>query len=272
MGDIATDTGRPAGRPRPVTSELALGAGRLRDLHHADRPLVLPNAWDAASARAIERAGFPAVATSSAAMVGSLGYRDGSCAPAPEVFDAVARIARSVRVPVTADLEDGYGLSPDELVARALSAGVVGCNLEDSDHRGGAPLIPLEDQVSRLAATKEAGRQRGVDLVLNARVDVFVRAVGAPGDRVGEALRRCRAYLEAGAECVYPITASDDDTVAALVEGAGGPVNVMATPDPADVARLARLGVARISFGSGVARVLDRRLAGLLDDLRMAAT
>jgi 2-methylisocitrate lyase-like PEP mutase family enzyme len=255
-----------------MTSGLARLAGRLAELHHGDRPLVLPNAWDAASARAVERAGFGAVATSSGALVRSLGYEDGSLAPAPEVFDAVGRIARSVALPVTADLEDGYGLPADELVARMLSAGVVGANLEDSDHRGTEPLVPIRDQAARLSAVRDAARGAGVDLVINARVDVFLRAVGSPQERLERALERCRAYLAAGATCVYPITAADDETVAALVERAGGPVNVMARPDPADVDRLTRLGVARISFGSGLARVLGRHLDELLGTLAGPAT
>ena len=250
-----------------MSTALAESAATLRGLHHGGTPLVVPNVWDAASARAVERAGFPAVATSSGAMVRSLGYEDGSSAPADEVFAAVGRLARSVELPVTADLEDGYGLAPDELVARALSAGVVGCNLEDSDHRGASPLVPVDVQAARLAAVKASARRCGVDLVLNARVDVFVRAVGPPETRVDEALRRCRAYLEAGADCVYPITASDDATVRALVRGARGPVNVMAAPEVADVTRLRGLGVARITFGSGLAAVLARHLGQLLGDL-----
>lgn len=150
-----------------MSTALAESAATLRGLHHGGTPLVVPNAWDAASARAVERAGFPAVATSSGAMVRSLGYEDGSSAPADEVFAAVGRLARSVELPVTADLEDGYGLAPDELVARALSAGVVGCNLEDSDHRGASPLVPVDVQAARLAAVKASARRCGVDLVLN---------------------------------------------------------------------------------------------------------
>jgi len=250
-----------------VSTGLADRAGHLARLHRAEHPLVLPNAWDAASARAVERAGFPAVATSSGALVRSLGYEDGSMAPAEEVFAALGRIARSVAVPVSADLEDGYGLSADELVDRMLSAGVVGANLEDSEYRSTGPLVATADQAARIAAVAGAAHRAGVDLVLNARVDVFVRAVGPPEGRLSLALERCRAYLDAGATCVYPITADDDQTVAALVAGAGGPVNVMARPEAGDVARLGRLGVARISFGSGLARVLGRRLAELLESL-----
>ncbi len=254
-----------------MSPDLARRAEHLARLHRTEIPLVLPNAWDAASARAVEQAGFGAVATSSGALVRSLGYEDGSRAPAEEVFAALGRIARSVAVPVTADLEDGYGLSADELVGRMLSAGVVGANLEDSDYRGTGPLVATADQAARIAAVARAAHRAGVEVVINARVDVFVRAVGPPEGRLALALERCRAYLDAGATCVYPITADDDETVAALVAGAGGPVNVMARPEAADVARLGGLGVARVSFGSGLAQALAHRLAGLLESLAGAA-
>ncbi|HLN16883.1 MAG TPA: isocitrate lyase/phosphoenolpyruvate mutase family protein [Acidimicrobiales bacterium] len=244
-----------------MSSSLQLKAERLRELHHGPAPLVLPNAWDAASARLVEAAGFPVVATSSGALNASLGWGDASLAPPDEVFAAVSRVARAVQVPVTADLEDGYGLSPEEFVARLLSAGAVGCNLEDTDYRsGGAALVPAEAQAERLAAVVEAGRSSGVDVVVNARVDVHLRGWGQPEERLDEALRRARLYAGAGAVCVYPITVHDEPTVRGLVAGAGAPVNFLARPLAADVERLTRLGAARISFGSGLARLATTRL------------
>jgi 2-methylisocitrate lyase-like PEP mutase family enzyme len=254
-----------------LKSELALRAAALRGLHHGARPLVLANAWDARSARLVVAAGFPVVATSSAALVTSLGFDDGSQADADAVFAALLRIARAVDVPVTADIEDGYGLAPDELAPRLLDAGAVGCNLEDSDHRpSGEPLVPAEQFAERLAALKAAGRRLGVDLVVNARVDVHVRQAGPPETRLDEALRRARLYLEAGADCVYPITVSDEETARALVAGTPGPVNLMARPDPADVARLASYGAARISVGSGLARLADQRISEVAEQLAHA--
>jgi 2-methylisocitrate lyase-like PEP mutase family enzyme len=244
-----------------MRADLAARADALRALHHG-RPLVLANAWDARSARLVVAAGFPVVATSSGALVTALGYEDGSLAPADEVFAAIARIAGAVDVPVTADIEDGYGLAADELAGRLLDAGAVGCNLEDSDHGPDAePLVPAGAFAERVRALKAAGRALGVDLVVNARVDVHVRQAGSPESRLPEALRRANLYLEAGADCVYPITVSDEDTARALVAGVPGPVNLMARPDPADVARLASFGVARISVGSGLARVADQRIS-----------
>ena len=254
-----------------MESELPQKAAALRELHHGARPLVLANAWDARSARLVVAAGSPVVATSSAALVTSLGYEDGSQADADAVFAALGRITRAVDVPVTADIEDGYGLAPDELAQRLLDAGAVGCNLEDSDHSPSSePLVRAEQFAERVAALKAAGRHHGVDLVVNARVDVHLRQAGPPETRLDEALRRSRLYLEAGADCVYPITVSDEETARALVTGTTGPVNLMARPDPTDVARLASYGAARISVGSGLARLADQRISEVAKRLAQA--
>jgi len=245
-----------------MSEALAARAEALRSLHHTGRPLILANAWDARSARLVVAAGFPVVATSSGALVTTLGFDDGSCAPPDLVFAALARIALAVDVPVTADIEDGYGLPADELAQRLLDAGCVGCNLEDSDHGPTDELlVAAERHAERVSALKTAGRAAGVDLVVNARIDVHVRQVGEPQTRLAEALRRAHLYLEAGADCVYPITVRDEETARALVAGTPGPVNLMARPDPADVARLASFGVARISVGSGLARLADQRVS-----------
>jgi 2-methylisocitrate lyase-like PEP mutase family enzyme len=243
----------------------------LRALHHTGRPLVLANAWDARSARLVVAAGFPVVATSSAALVTSLGYEDGSKADAGIVFATLRRIALAVDVPVTADIEDGYGLPADELAERLLESGAVGCNLEDSDHSSSdEPLVPAERFAERVGALKAAGRAFGVDLVVNARVDVHVRQAGPPETRLDEALRRSGLYLAAGADCVYPITVSDEETARALVAETSGPVNLLARPDPADVARLASYGAARISVGSGLARMADQRISEVARELAHA--
>lgn len=250
---------------------LAAQAETLRALHHTGRALVLANAWDARSARLVVAAGCPVVATSSGALVTALGYQDGGQAPPDVVFAALTRISGAVDVPVTADIEDGYGLAADELAERLLAAGAVGCNLEDSDHSPGVePLVAAEWFAERVAALKAAGRAQGVDLVVNARVDVHVRQVGPPETRLDEALRRSRAYLEAGADCVYPITVSDQETARALVAGTAGPVNLLARADPADVARLASFGAARISVGSGLARLADQRVSEVAQQLAQA--
>lgn len=229
--------------------DLATAAHTLRDLHHGDAPLVLPNAWDAASARLFaDRLGYPAVGTTSAGVAEALGHADHEATPPDEMFAAVARIAAVVDVPVTADLESGYGRSTLSLVESLLHAGCVGLNIEDSDHSaGGRAMVDPDVHAARVAGLKEAGRAAGVDVVVNARVDVFLHGGG-----VEDALDRARTYAQAGADCVYPIGVTDEADIAALVEGAGAPVNVWARPGAPPRSRLATLGVARISFGGGL--------------------
>jgi 2-methylisocitrate lyase-like PEP mutase family enzyme len=236
-------------------------AGRLRSLHVPGTPLVLPNAWDAAGARAVVTAGFPAVATASAAIAPSLGYDDHEGTPPDEMFAAVARIARAVEVPVTADIERGYRLPAEEIAARLVAAGAVGCNLEDTDARTGA-LVPAEEQAQLLAAVRKAAPE----LVINARVDVFLHGSESREERIEAAVRRGRAYADAGADCVYPLVVDGLDIAAArrLVDGIGAPVNLAFLPGGPSLAELAEAGVARISFGPGLFRILQGHLEAAL--------
>ncbi|HEV7651916.1 MAG TPA: isocitrate lyase/phosphoenolpyruvate mutase family protein [Actinophytocola sp.] len=225
-------------------------AARLRALHVPGTPLLLPNAWDAASAKLVEAAGFPAVATSSGAVAESLGYPDHEGAPVAEMFAAAARIARAVGVPVTVDAEAGYGLAPAELAGRLRDAGVVGCNIEDTDHATGG-LTDAARQAERIAALRAADP----DLVINARVDVFLRAADQHAV-LEEGIRRAAAYLAAGADCVYPILIREADVLAGLVAAVRpAAVNTNYLPAGPDLASLAASGVARVSFGTGLWRV-----------------
>ncbi|HEX6497982.1 MAG TPA: isocitrate lyase/phosphoenolpyruvate mutase family protein [Micromonosporaceae bacterium] len=246
-----------------------MSAAALRSLHRPGEPLLLPNVWDAASARLVEAAGFPAVATSSAAVADVLGYADHEVTPVGEMLDAVARIVRAVPVPVTADLERGYALPPAELVERIAAAGAVGCNLEDSDPRTGT-LIDPGRQSEFLAAVREAARDRDIDLVVNARIDTYLRGGGTPGERLAETVRRARRYLDAGVDCVYPIGVADRDAVGELVARIDGPVNVLypALPPTTSIAELAALGVARISFGGRLYRASQPPLLAALAAIR----
>ncbi|HEY9371700.1 isocitrate lyase/phosphoenolpyruvate mutase family protein [Streptomyces sp.] len=235
----------------------------LRALHvgrAADDPLVLPGPWDAASARAFEAAGFQALATPSAGIAASLGYEDGST-PADEMFAAVARIVRSVSVPVSADLEGGYGLAPKELVGRVLETGAVGVNLEDSDGASG-----LRDAHAHADWLAEVRAEAGDALFVNARTDVYLS--GAP-DPVAAALDRALLYAAAGADCVYPICAPPRD-LPLLRAGLGDalPVNAFARPDGPAFAELGRLGATRITLGPGLLlRTLDH-VRDLAEELR----
>jgi 2-methylisocitrate lyase-like PEP mutase family enzyme len=229
-------------------SALAAQADQLRGLHVPGSPLLLVNAWDPPSARRLAHDGYPAIATTSAGVAEALGYEDGNVTPPDEMLAAVARIAAVVDVPVTADLEAGYGLEPGALVDGLLGAGAVGLNFEDSDHEAGG-LTDAERHAERLGEIKQAGRDAGVDVVLNARVDVFLHDGG-----LDEAVRRGRLYAQAGADCVYPIAVRGRDAIRRLVEEVGAPLNVLVMPGGLTLVQLAELGVARASFGSGLMR------------------
>ncbi|WP_344934100.1 isocitrate lyase/phosphoenolpyruvate mutase family protein [Sphaerisporangium flaviroseum] len=250
-----------------ATSEPNAGAAALRALHVPGSPLVLPNVWDAASARAVTAAGFPVVATGSAAVAPALGYADGEATPAGVMFDAVARIVRAVPVPVTADLERGYGLAPAELVERIAATGAVGFNLEDSDPGTGA-MVDAGEQADYLAAVRAAAAGAGVDLVINARVDTFAHGEGSPRERLAEAVERGRRYLRAGADCVYPILLAEAEAIRTLVAEVGGPVNVLFRPGVPSLAELGELGVARVSFGHGLHAAAQAYLATMLEAIK----
>src|SRR5262245_43052263 len=196
LGDRIAPMGGFAPRTR---GQLAEQARALAALHLAGAPLVLPNAWDAGSARAVEAAGFQAVATTSAGVARSLGFEDHERAPVEEMLAAAARIARAVSVPVTVDFEAGYGLAPAAMIERLLEAGAVGCNFEDTDHASGA-LVPRAAQAERIAALRASATRAGVPFVLNARVDVFLHEFPSEEARLEEGIRRASAYRAAGAD------------------------------------------------------------------------
>jgi 2-methylisocitrate lyase-like PEP mutase family enzyme len=227
-------------------------ADELRRLHAGAAPLVLPNVWDAVSARTVAaQPGCRAVATASWSVAAALGRPDGEMLGREEMLAAVARVASAVEVPVTADLETGYGGSAAAVcatIADAIAAGAVGCNLEDGVPGG---LRPADEAAERVAAAVAAGRAAGVPVVVNARTDVYLRPPGArPGDAFATAGARGRAYREAGADCVFVPGAADAGLIGALVREIG-PVSVLAGPASPPLAELARLGVRRVSFGPG---------------------
>jgi 2-methylisocitrate lyase-like PEP mutase family enzyme len=229
----------------------------FRALHHGGTPLILPNAWDPVSARIVADAGFPAVATSSGAVARVLGYDDGQLTPAAEMFTAVAKIARAVDVPVTADMEAGYGLPPKEFAERLLETGAVGCNLEDSANRQLTDPAQQADYLAEVRATA------GADLVVNARIDNFVRG----SNDVADAIHRGREYRRAGADCTYPILAPLE-VLPELVAGIGGPLNAHARPDGPTPAELTAVGATRISYGTSVHNHVMESLRQLLPSLK----
>jgi 2-methylisocitrate lyase-like PEP mutase family enzyme len=223
---------------------LSLNADRLRSLHVPGEPLVLVNAWDVASAREVVAAGGSAIGTSSAAISASLGEPDNNTLALSLVFGTIERIASAVPVPVTADLEAGYG---SELVGALLAAGAVGCNLEDTDHRAGG-LLDADVMAARLTAVRSAARNAGVDVVVNARIDALVHLGGDRPAALAEIVRRARRYVEAGADCVFPIGVADPATAEQLVNELAVPVNVGLAP-AVTVAQMAAAGASRVSVG-----------------------
>jgi 2-methylisocitrate lyase-like PEP mutase family enzyme len=241
-------------------------ADALRDLHIPGDPLLLLNAWDAASAVVIARGGARAIATSSAAAANGLGYSDGQHLTREQMLGAVTAIAGAVDLPVTADMEAGYGDEPEAAAATArgvVEVGAVGLNMEDL-RDGGDDLLPIERFVAKIAAVRAVADETGIPLVLNARTDVFLAEIGDADTRLEHAVERGRAYLDAGADCIFVPGVVDPAVITELVQGIHGPVSVLAVPGSPAVTDLKALGVARISTGSGpyrAALALARRMA-----------
>lgn len=254
-----------------MTQDAKAKAERLHELHLAPELLVLPNAWDCASAMLFEQAGFPAIATTSAGIAFCRGYRDGEQIPRDEMLDEAARIAARVGVPVTADLEAGYGVRPEdvaETVRLAIAAGLVGCNIEDGTVDGGdAPLLDFDLSVERIRAAREAADGAKIPFVINARTDGFLR-IGASGAVLDDALRRANAYYEAGARSLFIPQVSDGQTIGRLARGIAGPINILAGPKTPSVAELEALGVARLSVGGGIARAAYTLTRAAAEELR----
>lgn len=240
----------------PSTTQSAK-AELFRSLHRGRKILVLPNAWDAASARIFEEAGAAAIATTSAGVAFTLGYPDGEKIPREEMLAVVARIAAKVKLPITADVESGYGNRPEDAAQTALEvieAGAVGLNLEDAIHETERALVELPLQLEKINAVKEAGRKLGVALVINARTDVYLEQIGAPEMRYDETIRRLSAYRDTGADCLFAPGIRDVETIARLVRDLRHPLNVLAGPGSPPIPELQKLGVARVSLGSSAMR------------------
>lgn len=249
------------------TQALARKAEQLRKLHGGPRILVLPNAWDVASARIVEELGFPAIATTSAGIAASLGYPDGQKISRDEMLGMVGRIARAVRVPVTADLEAGYGVTAKDMidtVKAMVEAGAVGMNLEDVTGSDESTQVELKFQVEKIRAIRTVGESLGVPVVLNARTDIYLMPIGPVETRFDRTVQRLRAYHEAGADCLFVPGLSNAETIAKLVRALGAPLNILLTAGSPSLPDLEKMGVARASTGSGVIRAtlgLTRRIA-----------
>jgi 2-methylisocitrate lyase-like PEP mutase family enzyme len=250
-------------------------AAQFRAMHNGPSILVLPNAWDVASARIFEQAGFQAIATTSSGVAAALGYPDGQRISRNMLVEVVAQMSRVVACPITVDIEAGFGNTIEEVletVKCVIDAGAVGINIEDSTKEQASSLADMSYQVELLKAIRDLAQSIDVPLVLNARIDVFLLKIGDPATSFDEAVRRGNAYKQAGADCLFPITLSDAPTIADLVQAINAPINILAGPMTPTIPELARLGVARVSFGSGMMRATLARLRRIAHELLEKST
>ena len=242
-------------------------AERFRKMHFGPRILTLPNAWDVASARILEEAGYPAIATSSAGVAAVLGYPDGQRISRNEMLEMVGRLARAVRVPVTADMEAGYGTSVEEIAETArelVAAGAVGLNIEDVTGDNESSHVEISLQVDKIRAVRDTSAALGVPLVINARTDIYLMPIGDAATRFERTVERLRAYADAGADCVFAPGVADREIIASLVQRLKIPLNILLSAGCPAIPELEKLGVARASAGSAVMRAalgIVRRVA-----------
>jgi len=232
-------------------------AEELRKLHGGPRVLVLPNAWDVASARVLEELGYPAIATTSAGVAFALGYPDGQRVSRDEMLEVVERIARAVRVPVTADMEAGYGTTLADMAETAkaiVAAGAVGLNLEDVIGETESSQVNTELQAEKIRTIRQVSASRGVSLVINARTDIYLMPIGPEAMRFERTVERLRAYRAAGADCVFAPGVKGRELIEKLVKAVAAPLNILVTPGCPSIPELQKIGVARASIGSGVMR------------------
>ena len=247
----------------------------FRALHHGPKILVLPNAWDAASAVILEQSGFPAIATTSAGIAFSLGYPDKQRISREQALAVVARIVHSVKIPVSADVESGYGDRPEDAAQTAqavIESGAIGLNLEDANHQAERQLVDISLQLEKIRAVHETAERAGIPLVLNARTDVYLEQVGSPESRYDETMRRLSVYRDAGADCVFAPGVADVSTIARLTKDLRCPLNILASPTTPSAPELQKLGVARVSVGSGSMRTSLGQLRRFAEELRTTGT
>lgn len=252
-------------------NEQAKKAQTLLSLHNNGRLLILPNVWNPIGARMLQAKGYSAVATASAAIAESLGYGDGEQLKLSTMLETVARIVRSVEIPVTADFEAGYSSTIEGLqqnISLLLDTGAVGINFEDSfDHS--SRLRPISEQVERIKAVREAAARKGIHLVINARADsFFAEGFSTDEERIEDVITRSNAYIQAGADCVYPIGRGDRETLSILRKRISAPINVLASAKTASLKELQELGINRVSYGPYVFRSLLAKMSDMYDGIK----
>ncbi len=250
-------------------------AEEFRSLHQTKRVLILPNAWDVPSARVFEDAGFPAIATSSAALSVSLGYPDGEKIAKNDLFTVLRKIAGILTVPLSADIESGFGASTEQLsdtIRRVIEAGAVGINMEDISDFERKTLLPIEKQVERLKTVRRVSDSQGIPLVINARTDAYRFGAGDEKSKLEETIRREKAYETAGADCLYPMGLTDKETIATFVKAVNKPVNIMARKGAPTISELEKIGVKRLSLGPTPMYALIGLLRRIAQELKQNGT
>jgi 2-methylisocitrate lyase-like PEP mutase family enzyme len=250
-------------------------AETFRAMHMGETPVLLANVWDVASARIVEDTGLPAIATTSAGIAFAQGYPDGQKILGAEMIAAIARIVDAVNVPVTADVEAGYGHRPEDAAktaANVIQSGAVGMNFEDATGDSSHPLTDLPLQLERIRAIRETAGKLAVPLVLNARTDVYLLQIGEPAKRYDEAIRRLVAFRDAGADCVFVPGVRDVETIKRVVADLKCPVNILAVAGSPSVSELVQMGVKRVSLGSGPMRAAMGLLSRVAEELKTAGT
>ncbi len=257
------------------TISLQAKAEKFQSLHQMQDLFILPNAWDAASARVFEKAGFSAIGTTSAGIAASLGYHDGQQIPVQEMMSAIKRIVSAVNLPVTADIEAGYSQEAEkvlEVIKEVMAMGVVGINIEDSTGIKERPILDIPSQVAKIRAIRNMVSAAKKTLLINARIDLFYLGLYDTQRATQETIERARAYLEAGADCIFIFGMADKEVLSQLVKDIPGPVNLLAGPGMPSVAELKLMGVRRLSLGSGAMRATLGTLEQISMELQQKGT
>jgi len=250
-------------------------ASRFRELHGGLHIMILPNAWDAASAKVFERSGFSAVATTSAGIAASYGYPDGEYIGRDEMLEVIGRIAKAVAIPISADMEAGFGNTPEDVAKTArlvLEAGAIGLNLEDGTQDKSHPLTDISLQIEKIKAIRQTADAFGVPIVINARTDVYERLDKSDKTLLSQAIQRGNAYRQAGADCIFVIDVDDKETIGNLVREIDAPINVLARYGSPTIAEFEKLGVARVSFGSIPMRATMSLVQHIAEELKQSGT
>jgi 2-methylisocitrate lyase-like PEP mutase family enzyme len=257
-------------QPGQMHTDQQTKASLFYQLHHNGSMLVLPNIWDPLGALLLQSIGYPAVATASAAIAYSDGYDDGEQIPFDEVLKRLSRIAGRVNVPVTADIESGYADTKDGLrenIKKLIDTGIVGVNIEDGDKQTGL-LLPVDIQSERIHLVRAVADEAGIRLFINARTDVYIKGKDYDDDgKLSETIKRGKTYIDAGADCIFPIAVKQIDHIRELTSNLEIPVNILAIPGVPGLKVLNESGVARVSLGPGFQKIAVRAMKNIAENL-----